>query len=177
MSIRFKRFTLMAIATVLATQLGVAADQKPNPLACNRVRLFPAPGREQAMVGGKITGSNTSAREGFEVLAEITSAPAPGQWTELAVPNTKLYRWIRYEAPPGSHGIVAEIEFYAGKRMMIGRTFGSFGWRPWPGDGTLLWRELSLRGNRLVLSKLKSPARTIRFAPWSLLVQSSATGC
>ena len=135
MSIRFKRFTLMAIATVLATQLGVAADQKPNPLACNRVRLFPAPGREQAMVGGKITGSNTSAREGFEVLAEITSAPAPGQWTELAVPNTKLYRWIRYEAPPGSHGIVAEIEFYAGKRMMIGRTFGSFGWRGlhnWP---------------------------------------------
>ena len=87
------------------------------------------------MVGGKITGSNVSAREGFAPLAEIASAPTAGQWTELSFPNTKLYRWIRYEAPSGSRGNVAELEFYAGQKMMVGRTFGSYGWqnlRNWP---------------------------------------------
>ena len=87
------------------------------------------------MVGGRITGSNVSAREGFEPLAEITSAPLAGQWSEITFSNTKLYRWIRYEAPAGSHGNIAEVEFYAGQKQMNGRTFGSFGWRDlrnWP---------------------------------------------
>jgi len=104
-------------------------------VAVNRVRYFPAPGRELAMAGGKIAGSNVSVREGFEPLAEIKSAPAAGQWSELTFTNTKRYRWIRYEAPPGSYGNVAELEFYSGQRRLLGQTFGSFGWRNlrnWP---------------------------------------------
>lgn len=84
---------------------------------------------------GRFCGSNVSAREGFEVLAEIASVPKAGQWNELAFENAKLYRWIRYEGPPGSHGNVAEVEFYCGKRRMLGQSFGSFGWRSlrnWP---------------------------------------------
>lgn len=115
--------------------VGSCAAADPQLVFFNRVRFFPAPGKEQAMVGGKFTGSNVSAREGFEPLAEITAPPAPGQWSELSFSNKKLYRWIRYEAPVGSHGNVAELEFYAGKRRLVGRTFGSFGWRNlrnWP---------------------------------------------
>jgi len=116
--------------------MAIGADQpQPAANAVNRVRYFPAPNREQAMVGGKITGSNVSEREGFESLAEITIAPPAGQWSELTFSNTKLYRWIRYEAPAGSHGNVAELEFYAGEKRMNGHTFGSFGWRDlrnWP---------------------------------------------
>ena len=82
----------------------------------DRARFFPAQGHEAAMLHGKFCGSNVSARSGYELLAEITSVPAAGKWTELLFPNTKRYRWIRYEAPPGSYGIVAEMEFYFGKR-------------------------------------------------------------
>jgi hypothetical protein len=101
----------------------------------DRARFFPAKGHEQAMLHGRFCGSNRSARDGFEVLAQITSVPEAGKWTELSFRNAKPYRWIRYEAPPGSSGRVAEMEFYFGKRKALGRTFGSFGWRSarnWP---------------------------------------------
>lgn len=115
--------------------IGQAHAAPASTFPINRVRYFPAAEREQAMVGGKITGSNVSEREGFEPLAEITSAPAAGKWSEITFPNTKLYRWIRYEAPPGSHGNVAELEFYSGEKLMPGKNFGSFGWiglHNWP---------------------------------------------
>jgi hypothetical protein len=132
------RWLVVAIAVCCQSMTMVQGADQAKPVASaavDRVRYFPAPGREQAMVGGKIAGSNVSAREGFEPLAEITSAPPAGKWSELAFPNTKLFRWIRYEAPAGSHGNIAELEFYAGQKRMNGRTFGSFGWRDlrnWP---------------------------------------------
>ena len=126
----------LALACLVANATHAAEPAKSvAPGVVNRVRVFPAPGHEQAMVGGKICGSNVSDRDGFEPIAEITATPAPGQWSEITFPNTKLYRWIRYEAPAGSYGNVAELEFYSGPRLMPGRTFGSFGWRNlrnWP---------------------------------------------
>src|SRR6266853_574459 len=77
-----------------------------EPPICGRVRFFPAPAAEQAMVGGKFTGSNVSPTAGFVTLAEIKTAPLPGQWSELSLDNHKLYRWLRYEGPPGSYGKV-----------------------------------------------------------------------
>jgi hypothetical protein len=35
---------------------------------------------------------------------------------------------VRYEGPPGSHGKIAEIEFYAGNRKLGGGAFGSPGY-------------------------------------------------
>jgi len=95
----------------------------------NRVRFFPAPGREKAMLGGKFSGSNVSQWTGYEVFGEITSVPEPGRWTELTFPVKKYYRWIRYEAPPGSYGNVAEVEFYEGNNKVGFGTFGSLGQR------------------------------------------------
>ncbi len=106
-----------------------AADDKATGPACDHVRYFPAPDRAKAMVGGKFAGSNVSATQGFEVLAEIKAAPAEGEWTELTFDNARVYRWLRYEAPAGSHGNVAEVEFYAGKRKLNGDRFGSPGER------------------------------------------------
>jgi len=98
-------------------------------LVCNRVRYFPAPGKESAMVGGRICGSNVNMRADYEVLAEIKSVPTPGEWNELVFPNKKPFRWLRYEAPNGSYGVIAEIEFYSGKRKIpLPKNFGSFGW-------------------------------------------------
>jgi hypothetical protein len=78
------------------------------------------------MVGGKFTGSNRTATEGFVVLAEIADTPPSGDWSELTFPNHRLYRWIRYEGPPGSYGAVAEVEFYSGTRKLNGQGYGPF---------------------------------------------------
>ena len=90
-----------------------------------KVRFFPAPDAEKAMLGGKICGSNVSYRSGYDVLAEIKTVPPLGQWTELEFPNKKPYRWIRYEGPAGSHGKVAEIEFYSGDKNLTGNNGGN----------------------------------------------------
>src|SRR5689334_1717170 len=104
---------------------GLAQSGSEAPVVCNRVRFFPAPGQERGMVGGKFSGSNVSATEGFVVLAEIKSAPKAGAWAELQFPNTKSYRWLRYEAPTSARGYAAEVEFYSGQRKLEGLRFGS----------------------------------------------------
>jgi hypothetical protein len=95
----------------------------------NHARYFPAPTHTKEMVGGKFSGSNVSATEGFKVLGEIKEEPKEEQWTDLIFPNNKLYRWLRYDAPPGSHGNVAELEFYAGTQKLDGIRFASIGER------------------------------------------------
>lgn len=106
-----------------------AADAKklPWPAVVDRVRFLPAPEREKAMVGGRFSGSNVSSIAGFQVLAEIKTAPLRGQWSEIVFANTAPYRWVRYEAPPGSRGNIAKLEFYSGKNKLSGGGFGTAG--------------------------------------------------
>src|SRR5271163_559566 len=78
-------------------------------LVWDRVRFVPAPGFERDMVGGKFSGSNVSATEGYEVLADIKAAPPAGQWTEMSFDGQRPHRWIRYEAPPGSWGHISKL--------------------------------------------------------------------
>ncbi|HEV7403447.1 MAG TPA: chitobiase/beta-hexosaminidase C-terminal domain-containing protein [Chthoniobacteraceae bacterium] len=118
------------VLLVLTAPPSRAADPAA-PVAVDRVRFLPAPEREQAMVGGKITGSNVSPTEGFKTLAEIKTAPPKGEWGELKIDHAAPWRWVRYEAPAGSHGNVAELEFYAGAKKLRGAGFGAPGgsWR------------------------------------------------
>ncbi|MEP6671254.1 MAG: chitobiase/beta-hexosaminidase C-terminal domain-containing protein [Chthoniobacter sp.] len=143
------RFPLTAVF-LLATLPLPAAEMVP-PMGApvfNHVRFFPAPSREENMVGGKFSGSNVSATEGFHELAEIKEKPREQEWTDLFFSNNKLYRWLRYDAPPGSHGCIAEMEFYSGKRKVDGYRYGSIGdlkgkgWRfAFDGD-TKTWVEM-----------------------------------
>ena len=123
---------IIALTTVFAASglfaVDVTAASTAGLAAVDRIRFFPAPDRATAMVGGKFTGSNVSAFDGYTVLAEIKTAPQPGAWTELAFTNAVPYRWVRYEAPAGSHGNIAELEFYAGQRRLAGAGFGSPGY-------------------------------------------------
>jgi CubicO group peptidase (beta-lactamase class C family) len=119
--------------TVVATPTAQAAKSANEPVKIDgltivdRIRFFPAPDREQAMVGGRFTGSNVSPNTGFVPLAEIKVAPAKDQWSEISLQNQKPYRWVRYEAPAGSSGNLAELEFYSGKQKLKGVGFGSAG--------------------------------------------------
>lgn len=105
-----------------------ATAAKPYPLVVvDRVRFLPAPGREQAMVGGQFCGSNRSPGEGFQVLAELKTAPPRGEWSTITLANATPYRWVRYEAPPGSRGNLAELEFYAGTNKVRATGYGTPG--------------------------------------------------
>ncbi len=137
------RCLFAGIAGAVCLTLSSAADDSPKTysnsggrLVFDRVRFHPAPGHERDMVGGRFTGSNVSATEGYEVLAEIKTAPPAGEWTEMKFDGKRPHRWIRYEAPPGSFGRIGKLEFYAGERKLGGPGFGSIGATPgghdWP---------------------------------------------
>jgi len=122
------RFPLAVALLISAFPLRAAEVIPPiGAPVCNHVRFYPAPSREQNMVGGKFSGSNVSATEGFHVIAEIKETPRTGEWTDLVFSNNKLYRWLRYDAPPGSHGSLGELEFYSGARKLDGFRYGTIG--------------------------------------------------
>jgi hypothetical protein len=103
-------------------------------LAVDRVRVAPRPGEGAAMVGGTIQGSNDGATNGFVVLATLDAAPPDGALSEIAFANATPYRWVKYYGPPGSHGQVAEVEFFSGAVRLAGAGFGTAGSRsgnPW----------------------------------------------
>lgn len=93
----------------------------------DRARVFAAPGAAEQLVGGKIAGSNTSAMNDFVELGVIAAPPEDGQWLELRLENTTPYRYVKYYAPPGSYGAVAEVEFYSGEVKLDGEGFGTAG--------------------------------------------------
>jgi hypothetical protein len=128
------KLVVVSVCAAAAVGLAGAAQGQPASVlrAVDRVRFLPAPGHEKAMLHGTICGSNVSAGEGFELLAEIKSVPAAGRWTELTFKGRKPYRWIKYAAPAGSRGWVSKIEFYAGQEKLSGELFAPYpvgGWR------------------------------------------------
>jgi len=109
-----------------------------GPHAVTRFRFFPT----STMKGGRLTGSNTSALSDFVELARIAEEPPAGQWSEIAVSNPRTFRFVKYESPPGSHGGVAEVEFYGGETKLAGTGFGTAGSR----SANNTWRK-ALDGN------------------------------
>ena len=100
----------------------------------NRVRLLAASGRAQGMVGGKIRGSNESPTNAFVDLFTIQTPPAEGQWMDVAFANSVPYRYVKYDSPPQSYGIIAELELYHGAERLTGKGFGTAGSRSQGGD-------------------------------------------
>jgi hypothetical protein len=104
-----------------------------TPRAVTRIRYFPAPGNAGPgrMLGGRFTGSNEGPTTGFVTLATINTIPPAGVFSEVRLPaSTPVYRWIKYEAPDGASGQIAELEFYAGvtgNLRLTGTAFGTNG--------------------------------------------------
>lgn len=120
----------LTVLTVLpggATRAQAPAGGAAPPAACNRVRFFPRQGEAARMLGGRFQGSNVGPTSDFVDLAVIRRAPPEGRYSELTFPNAKPYRFLRYYAPPGSHGAVAEVEFDHDGVKISGRPFGTYG--------------------------------------------------
>lgn len=121
-------------ASAAQTTGGVAVPQGEPPAdgcwqlpVVDRARLIAPSGQAAALVGGKIVGSTSSPTNGFVDLAEIAQAPAEGEWLELDLANATAYRYVKYYGPGGSHGVLAELELFAGAQRLEGAPFGSAG--------------------------------------------------
>ena len=95
----------------------------------DRARVLPAPGQEAKLAGARVIASNGGETVGFVELGRIAAAPAPGQWAELRFENKTPWRWVKFEGPDDSHGVVAEVEFFAGQTKLTGKPFGVAGER------------------------------------------------
>ena len=133
--------TLLSLCLFLLalTPSFIQAAEPPN-FACNRVRLKASANDTKNMVGATISGSNESRFAGFVPLTKITEAPTSKEWTEIRFDNSKVYRWLRYDAAPGTQGPIPDLEFYAGDYLLVGKDKdgrdkggknGPFGKEPW----------------------------------------------
>jgi mannan endo-1,4-beta-mannosidase len=79
----------------------------------SRIRYYPRASDPARMTGGKFQGSNTSSSAGFVDLYTVPGQPTVA-WQEVNLTGTTAYRYLRYLAPNGGYGNVAEVEFYTG---------------------------------------------------------------
>jgi hypothetical protein len=63
-------------------------------------------------VGGIFQGSNTADfSSGVVNLFIVTTAPVEGALTAQGISDAGQYRYVRYLAPKGAYGNIAELEF------------------------------------------------------------------
>jgi hypothetical protein len=75
------------------------------------ITFAPRVGFESRMVGGFFQGSNDPTfTTGDMTLGTITTAPADG-YTTISSSGTGSYRYVRYVAPAGGYGNIAELKF------------------------------------------------------------------
>ena len=119
------RKILGGVSLLASLWLAIAAHAADKPLpACNRLRLKPLPGSEQAMVGAKLEGSNTSRTEGYATLTTI-DAVAAKNWTEVKFDNAKVYRWLRLSMPAGSTAQMSKVEIYTNDQLLADGSKGA----------------------------------------------------
>jgi hypothetical protein len=95
------------------------------------IAYAPRSGFASRMFGGVFQGANSADFSGAVNLYQITSTPAVGSLTTVALTAAVQYRYVRYVAPGGSFGNVAELDFYgpaAGAPIVgaVGGTAGSY---------------------------------------------------
>ena len=77
-----------------------------------QVQFVPRSGYAGRMVGGVFQASATADfSAGVTTLLTVATVPASGKYTAVAVNVSGAFEFVRYLAPAGSNGNVAEIEF------------------------------------------------------------------
>ena len=130
-------FANAASPTTTLTMPSYAATVSATYRVSDRIRYYPRSGYASRMAGGIFEGTNDPAG-GYTPIYKITSTP-PAAWTALNV-NLGNYRYLRYRAPNGSYGNVAEIEFYRGGVKLKGTGYGTTG--SWKNSGNTFQKAL-----------------------------------
>ena len=91
---------------VVGLDLGTAA-------VVQRIGYAPRSGWAGRMVGGVFQGSNAADfSAGVATLYTVSAAPPVGTLTTVTLSNTAGFRYVRYLAPAGSYGDVAEVTLF-----------------------------------------------------------------
>jgi hypothetical protein len=132
-------FITTTTAIVPSMDTSIFANYDASGLS-DKIRFFPRAGYAERMIGGVFEGTNGDSIGGpYKTIYIIASKPSEG-WSEV---NARLdqinlseytpYRYLRYRAPNGSYGNVAEIEFYRQGQKLTGAGYGTAG--SWNGLG------------------------------------------
>ena len=108
------------IGSNLLTALSASAAPPPY-----QVRYFPRVGRESRMVGGLFQGSHDNST--WTTLYTVTATPGDAYTAAAITTDPKTFRYLRYLAPNGAYGNVAEIEFDSSGTKITGTGFGTAG--------------------------------------------------
>jgi N-acetylneuraminic acid mutarotase len=83
-----------------------------SPTVITQLQYYPRSGYASRMVGGIFQGSNVAGfSTGVVNLFTITKTPTYAGFSEQPIASTTAFRYVRYLAPTGSYGNVAELEF------------------------------------------------------------------
>ena len=134
-----RAFVVLAVLGCMApvarsAESGDGADKNGSCPALTRIRFYPRKGFAPRMLKGRFSGSNAGKTTDFQTLASIDALPPEGQWTEIQLAKPVRCRFLKYEAPLGSWGNVAEVEFYSQERKIRGEPFGTTGSRDQRGN-------------------------------------------
>jgi hypothetical protein len=84
------------------------------------IRKFPFPLYIGNMAGGQFQGSNYADFKYSTDLYKIPEADSTLIWKEISLNSDKGFRYYRYLGPKGSHGSIAELEFYIDSNKVHG---------------------------------------------------------
>jgi len=90
------------------------------------IQFSPRSGYETRMVGGVFEGSN----DGTNYSPLFTVTAAPGAEEQVTVTDPTPYRYLRYRAPAGAYGNIAEMGFFTATRDYVQVTGSAFGSSP-----------------------------------------------
>jgi hypothetical protein len=86
-----------------------------SPQTIAVIKYAPRAGLASRMVGGKFqVSSSADFSSGVVDLVTITTAPSEGTLTSVGVSPGGAYRYVRYLAPSGGYGNIAEMEVWGG---------------------------------------------------------------
>lgn len=116
-------------ATITASSGSVSAEATVtviDPAAVVTIRYYPREGYADRMVGGVFEGSNGDPHDGPYTVAYTIAETPPVTWNEVEA-ELGSYRYLRYRAPNGGWGNIAELEFHQGGAKIEGAGFGMTG--------------------------------------------------
>ncbi|HEY5705410.1 MAG TPA: PA14 domain-containing protein [Terrimicrobiaceae bacterium] len=112
-------FTMPSSAVVATANYGTIS-------AGDVIRYYPREGFTSRMTGGVFEGTNGDPDTGpYTTIHTIATNPSLS-WSAVNV-SLGSYRYLRYRGPNGSHGNVAEMEFYRAGVKLTGTGFGTPG--------------------------------------------------
>lgn len=114
---------LVSLLSVLSGAETPKAAERPDRFYVTQVRLLPKPGMAAALAELRITGSNEGPTTAFVELAKLDKAPSADGWIELAIPRSRVYRYVKVESPKAL--TLAEVEFHSAAGKLTGRGFGT----------------------------------------------------